>query len=213
MNLLAHALLACSTLEDSSAEDSTGQECTGALMADYFTGQDILAYPLGIQTGIRQHRDIDDFTDHHPVFMEYRRSIAAAGAPRFTSGILADIFWDHVLASEWDNWGTPLCGQDLESFCDGVYARLGRTKDYHSPGFAKAYPWLVGMSWLSSYAGREGIERTLMGLAGRMSGAWVLEGCIRIMDELDTPMRQGFSEFWPELVEFAQEWDISRTAN
>jgi acyl carrier protein phosphodiesterase len=201
VNLLAHALLACSTLEDTA-----GQECTGALMADYFTGQDLQSYPPGIQTGIRQHRDIDAYTDHNPVFMEYRKAIAAAGAPRFTSGILADIFWDHVLASEWDSWGKPLCGLDLEPFCAGVYDRLGQTRVFHSPGFAKAYPWLVGMSWLSSYAERNGIERTLMGLAGRMSGAWVLEGCIRIMDELDSPMRQGFAEFWPELVGFARNW-------
>jgi acyl carrier protein phosphodiesterase len=206
MNLLAHALLACSTLDNTA-----GQECTGALMADYFTGQNLLAYPLGIQVGIRQHRGIDAFTDYHPVFREYRMAIASAGAPRFTSGILADIFWDHVLASEWDSWGKPLCGQDLEHFCDEVYARLGQTKEYHSPGFAKAYPWIVGMSWLSSYAGRDGIQRTLMGLAGRMSGAWVLEGCIRIMDELDRPMRQNFARFWPELVEFAQNWVLPGT--
>jgi len=203
---LAHALLACSTLEDTG-----GQECTGALMADYFTGQDLQAYPSAIQTGIRQHRDIDAFTDHHRVFMGYRQAIAAAQAPRFTSGILADIFWDHVLASEWDSWGKPLCGLDLEPFCSGVYARLGQTRDHHSPGFAKAYPWLVGMSWLSSYAERSGIERTLMGLAGRMSGAWVLEGCIRIMDELDTPMRQSFAVFWPELVRFAQSWLLTKS--
>lgn len=208
MNLLAHALLACSTLDDTA-----GQECTGALMADYFTGQDLQAYPAGIQTGIRQHRDIDAFTDHHPTFNAYRMAIAAAGAPRFTSGILADIFWDHVLASEWDSWGKPLCGQDLEPFCADVYARLGQAKAYHSPGFAKAYPWIVGMSWLSSYAGRKGIERTLMGLSGRMSGTWVLEGCIRIMDELDSPMRQGFSVFWPELASFAHDWAMPGTGN
>jgi len=209
VNLLAHALLACSTLEDSTLEDSTGLECTGALMADYFTGQNLLAYPPGIQTGIRQHRDIDAFTDHHRVFREYRQAIATAGAPRFTSGILADIFWDHVLASEWDSWGKPLCGQDLEPFCAGVYARLGKTRAYHSPGFARAYPWIVGMSWLSSYARRDGIQRTLMGLAGRMSGGGVLNGCVRIMDELDGPMRRGFSVFWPELVGFAKGWDLT----
>lgn len=208
MNLLAHAILACSTLPDTE-----GQECTGALMADHFTGQVLQSYPPGIQTGIRQHRDIDGYTDHHPVFREFRQAIAGAGAPRFTSGILADIFWDHVLASEWESWGKPLCGQGLEVFCASVYTRLGQTKAYHSPGFAKAYPWLVGMSWLSSYASREGIERTLMGLAGRMSGAWVLEGCISIMDKLDGPMRRGFAVFWPELVEFSRNWNLTKYPN
>ena len=34
--------------------------------------------------------------------------IAAAGAPRFSSGILADIFWGHQLALMWDELVSPL---------------------------------------------------------------------------------------------------------
>lgn len=205
MNLLAHALLACSTLENTD-----GQECTGALMADYFSGQAPGDYPAGIQTGIRQHRAIDAFTDSHPAFTSCRRAIAGAGAPRFTAGILADIFWDHVLASEWKTWGKGLCGLDLQPFCELVHARLGQTEPWHSPGFARAYPWIVGLSWLSSYARLEGISMSLAGISRRMSGHPRLDESVGILVALDEPIRRDFAAFWPDMVAFAQAWPATQ---
>lgn len=201
MNLLAHALLAYATLEDTG-----GQECTGSMMADFFAGQDAATYPAGIRKGMAQHRDIDGFTDAHPSFVACRRAIAEAGSPRFTAGILTDIFWDHVLASDWETWGKPLCGLDLEPFCAEIYNRLGQTKALHSPGFAKAYSWIVDLSWLASYAERAGIEQTLRGLSTRMSGHLDLAASVNLLTRLETPIRDSFSTFWPELVEFARGW-------
>lgn len=201
MNLLAHALLAYATLNDTD-----GQECTGSMMADFFVGQNAADYPAGIRAGMAQHRDIDGFTDSHPAFATCRRAIAEAGAPRFTAGILTDIFWDHVLATDWETWGKPLCGLDLEPFCAEIYARLSRTKALHSPGFAKAYSWIVDLSWLASYAEIAGIERTLRGLSTRMSGHLDLAASVSLLTQLETPIRGSFAAFWPDLVEFARGW-------
>lgn len=205
MNLLAHALLACATLDDTD-----GQECTGALMADYFSGQALDEYPAGIQAGIRQHRAIDAFTDSHPAFISCRQAIAAAGPPRFTAGILTDIFWVHVLASEWASWGQRLSGLELHQFCDLVHARLGQTREWHSPGFALAYPWITGLSWLSSYAQLEGIRMSLAGISRRMSGRPRLDECVGILVALDKPIRRDFVAFWPDLVAFARAWPATQ---
>lgn len=201
MNLLAHAILAYHTLGNTE-----GQERTGAVMADFFTGQKLTDYPVGIQTGIRQHRDIDAFTDSHPAFVRYRKAIAEAGAPHFTAGILADIFWDHVLASEWKTWGQPLCDLDLKPFSVAYYKSLRQTRAQHSPSLAKAYPWMIRMSWFTSWARTDGIERTLFGLSRYMSGSVDLASSITIMAELDQPIRHDFADFWPDLVRFAENW-------
>jgi len=206
VNLLAHALLAHATLADTD-----GQELTGALMADYFSGQNLDDYPRGIRTGIEQHRAIDAFTDYHPVFMTCRSAIATEGSPRFTAGILADIFWDHVLASEWDTWGRRSSDMHLEQFCGAVYGKLALSATWHSPAFRQAYTWISGKSWLSAYAHVEGIERTLEGISTRMSGNINLAGTITIMTKLDTSLRNGFSSFWPELLAFARDWAQSHT--
>jgi acyl carrier protein phosphodiesterase len=163
-----------------------------------------------IQAGIRQHRAIDAFTDAHPALVSCRRAIAGAGAPRFTAGILADIFWDHVLASEWASWGLGLCGLELQPFCEIVHARLGQTEGWHSPGFVQAYPWIVGLSWLSSYARLEGISLSLSGISRRMSGRPRLEDSIGILVALDEPIRRDFAAFWPDLVAFARSWSAAQ---
>lgn len=201
MNLLAHALLAYTTLNDTD-----GQECTGSMMADFFAGQNAEDYPVGIRAGITQHRHIDGFTDAHPSFVTCRRAIADAGAPRFTAGILTDVFWDHVLASDWQDWGKPLCGLNLEPFCAEIYSRLGKTRAHHSPGFAKAYSWIVDLSWLNSYAEPAGIEQTLKGLSTRMSGHLDLAASVSLLTDLEKPIRNNFASFWPDLVKFARGW-------
>jgi len=201
MNLLAHALLAYSTLPDES-----GETCTGAVMADYFTGQRLEDYPPGIRIGIRQHRAIDTFTDQHPRFASSRRAIADAGAPAHTAGILADVFFDHVLASEWGRWGKPLCTLELEPFGERLCSIFDGTKAWHSPIFAQVCPWISRMSWFSGWAHREGIERTLSGLSHHMSGTVDLAKSITILDRLDTTIRLDFAAFWPDLVGFARHW-------
>ncbi len=205
MNLLAHALLAYATLNNTD-----GQECTGSMMADFFAGQNAEDYPAGIRTGMTQHRDIDGFTDAHPSFVACRRAIADGGAPRFTAGILTDIFWDHVLASDWERWGKPLCGLNLNPFCAEIYGRLGQTKVMHSPGFARAYSWIVDLSWLASYADPEGIERTLLGLSTRMSGHLDLAASVKLLTDLEEPIRSNFALFWPDLVDYARGWSDNR---
>ena len=202
MNLLAHALLAYISLDDTG-----GQECSGALMADFFTGQDIERYPPGIRKGIRQHRDIDSFTDAHPRSIVCRRALSNEGVPRHCAGILLDIFWDYVLASEWEHWGEPLCGLGLEPFCSCIYARLGMSQAAHSPSFSKAYPWLVGMSWLSSYASLEGIDQTLKGISSHMSGNIDLSESLGLLTDGYAWIQAGFAGIWPELVAFACSWE------
>ncbi|MBN2874405.1 MAG: DUF479 domain-containing protein [Spirochaetales bacterium] len=201
MNFLAHALLAHASLADHD-----GQECTGALMADFCAGCDPEDFPAGIARGMRQHRAIDAYTDSHPEFRACRRAIAEAGAPRFTAGILTDIFWDYMLASNWDAWGDPLAGCGLEDFGALVYDRLGATRAWHSPDFSRAYPWIISTSLLSTYATITGIEKTLAGLSTRMSGGIDLASAVVILVDLEQPIRRYFSEFWPDLIAYAGEW-------
>lgn len=202
MNLLAHALLAHLSLPECE-----GQSTTGALMADYISGQAASAWPADLARAIRQHIAIDDYTDRHPLFRDCRRLIAAEGAPRFTSGILTDIFWGHLLGARWRELGQPLCNLDLHDFCEVVYCDIRKTSAWHSPSFRRATEWIIKYNWLELYAGRDGVVFTLEGLATRMSGAAGLAGCIRILDEHPAAIGASFSAFWPQVVEFARGWN------
>ncbi|MBU0956492.1 MAG: DUF479 domain-containing protein [Spirochaetes bacterium] len=201
MNLLAHALLAAISLPPAG-----GQSTTGALMADYFSGENLSDYPAALAQAISQHIAIDQFTDTHPLFITTRQRIAAAGAPRFSSGILTDIFWGHILAADWEELARPLCGSGLEDFCAEVYSGIEQTRQWHSRRFVRAAKWITGYRWLERYATRDGIVTTLEGLGSRLSGASKLPESIEILDRQQDSLRMEFREFWPQAVRFAQEW-------
>lgn len=200
MNFLAHALVASLTLPDTG-----GQEITGSIMADFFTGQSLSGYPCGIQTGIRQHRTVDLFTDRHPVFIETRALIAGAGAPRSTAGILVDIFWDYILATEWDGRADG-CGYSLDGFGTMVYGCIDATRHWHSPRFSGAGDWMRTASLLSTYATVGGIRSALAGLSRRMSGNIDLASSVDILIGHEGAIRRSFGLFWPDLFDHATTW-------
>lgn len=206
MNLLAHALIAHATLPDHG-----GQEVTGAIMADFFGGQNLEDYPTALTAGIRQHRAVDDFTDRHPAFRELCSLLDNAGAPRLMAGILLDLFWDQVLGSHWEAFGKPLCGMDLAAFCALTNSRLLATAAYHSPRFHRVVPWLVGENWLAAYATRDGIAATLEGLSHRMTGGGGLLGCERLLDSHGVELEAGFRRFWVDLWRWLEGGQAGRS--
>ncbi|MFW5801205.1 MAG: ACP phosphodiesterase [Spirochaeta sp.] len=210
MHLLAHALLARISLVKAASvhrnSSSLPNAVTGALMADFFAGQEIQQYPPAVRQAILQHRAIDEFTDTHAEFITLRRRIAAAGAPRFSSGILADIFWGHSLAAGWDEFAEPLCGLSLPQFCRLVADGITATRSVHSPAFAHAAGWMVAHNWLERLSRRSGILQSLQGLSRRLTRAESLPDSIAILDTDARAIHAGFRRFWPEAVEFAMNW-------
>ncbi|WP_460051216.1 ACP phosphodiesterase [Spirochaeta dissipatitropha] len=203
MHLLAHALLADISLTPGSSSGDAALYITGSVMADFFSGQNLQDYPLAVRRAILQHREIDDFTDRHPVFQRSRGLIASAGAPHLTSGILADIFWGHILAARWAELAEPLCGLPLTGFSSRVYKCFEATEDWHSPGFARAVQWISRNKFLERIAVRDGIEQSLHGLSRRLRGAEKLPESMKILDRNIDRFGADLSEFWPEAVELA----------
>lgn len=75
---------------------------TGNLMGDFVKGRLGEGYPPGLVTGIMLHRRIDSFAQQHPVFRRsYRRIAPNYGLWR---GVLVDLFYDHFLSADWDEW-------------------------------------------------------------------------------------------------------------
>ena len=75
---------------------------TGNLMGDFVKGRLGDIFPPGVTAGIMLHRRIDSFAQQHPVF---RRSYGRI-APHYGlwRGVLVDLFYDHFLSVEWDEW-------------------------------------------------------------------------------------------------------------
>ena len=87
MNYLAHIYLSGDDDEDLMI---------GNYIGDCVKGRRISDYPFRIQCGLLLHREIDSFTDTHPVYLQSkRRFMPVAG---HYAGVVCDVVYDHFLA-------------------------------------------------------------------------------------------------------------------
>ena len=144
MNYLAHIFL--------SGDDRRVQ--IGNFVGDAVKGRAYENYPLGFREGILLHREIDDYTDHHPVVREVV-DMLRGGFGRY-SGVLTDIYFDHLLARSFQSYS----GQSLRWFAFGFYRAL--VLNYrHLPERFKGFLWhFILTNRLVRYASLSGIKRS-----------------------------------------------------
>jgi len=92
------------------------QVAVGNFIGDFVKGRKYDEYPSNIKKGILLHREIDHFTDTHPVFLE-TVDLLRPTFGRF-SGIMADMYYDYLLASEFEIYGN---GESLGNFSLNFY--------------------------------------------------------------------------------------------
>jgi acyl carrier protein phosphodiesterase len=189
VNYLAHAYL-------SFGSDPV---LLGNLISDFVKGKAVESYPEAIQRGIRLHRRIDHFTDTHPEVKRAAQYLAPA-AGRY-SGVFLDIVYDHFLATDEKRF-TP---QTLKSFSGQVYETIRDNEALLPDVFLYMFRFMEQQDWLYHYSTREGIRRSLSGMARRAQylrdDAPVFEGFEAHYEEL----RRSYSVFFPELEAYARE--------
>src|SRR5687768_11261936 len=74
----------------------------GNFIADFVKGKNYDHYPAGIRQGIIIHRHIDYFTDTHPIVLESKQRLYSTYHKY--SAVIVDVFYDHFLATKWDDF-------------------------------------------------------------------------------------------------------------
>ena len=146
-----------------------------------------------VRTGIQLHRTIDAFSDRHPAVLRSKR-ILAPGYGRL-SGVIVDVFYDHVLARRWSEhhpWPLPVYTQDVYRTLRGNLHRL-------PPAVHPLVEYMSRGDWLQGYATEHGIERALQGMAKRRPVAAGIGTAARMLSEHFERFSADFDEFLPEL--------------
>jgi acyl carrier protein phosphodiesterase len=163
----------------------------GTLAGDFVQGLDLDQLHPSLQQGIRHHRQIDHFVDHHPIVA---RSRARLEPPfRRFAGILVDIFYDHMLAAEWSRHGT---GEPLHTFVATVHRDLQHHAEHLPPALLAVMPRLQTENWLASYAHTDGIDQVLQRMQQRLRRD-------NPLGRGGEPLRRHYREF---AIDFAQLW-------
>jgi acyl carrier protein phosphodiesterase len=196
MNYLAHALLAA------PGED----EMFGSLVADFHPrGAIDPALPRGVRHGLALHRAVDVYTDGHP---EVRAARALFEPPfRRYAGILLDIWFDHLLARDFDAHA-PF---ELHAFSRTVQ-RLLQEREAELPPRMDAFARYMRRNDLpEAYRDAATIGRVLQGMAGRVSRANPIADALPELQARARPLQGHFERFFPQLAGFARS-ELARLA-
>jgi acyl carrier protein phosphodiesterase len=189
MNFLAHIYL--------SGDDH--DLMIGNFIADSVKGRAIENFSEGIIKGIKLHRQIDLFTDTHPVIEKGKEMLR----PQFRkfSGVVMDIFGDHFLARNWVDYSD----HDLHLYTMAVYKILNDYKALFPVRSIYTLEFMQKQNWLYNYQHIEGIKRALTGMARRSSFESGMENAHIELERNYLFFQNIFNEFLPDLIRFVKK--------
>lgn len=189
MNFLAHIYL-------SFGDDEI---TIGNFIADSIRGNKYKHLPDRIQKGILLHREIDTYTDSHPITRVSSKRLHKNYS--HYSRVIVDIFYDHFLAKNWKQYSdTP-----LDIFVDKFYDLLEDNITVLPDGTKRMIPYMISDNWLLNYAKMEGISRVLNGMNRRTKNKSKMNYAILDLEENYEAFEVEFTDFFNELVVFSKQ--------
>lgn len=183
MNFLAHLYLS----------GNNEQVMVGNFIADWVKGKRFDGYPHDIQRGIRMHRQIDSYTDSHPLVKE-TITLFRPSYGRY-AGIVSDIVFDHYLSINWHRYSNT----NRIAFIDNVHSILQKY-EYFAPGRSRSIlPSLIYHGWLYHYISFYGIEKVLSRMAYRTTLPEQSRAAMEILRQNYDTIGMLFEEFFEDL--------------
>lgn len=167
-------------------------------MADFLGPGVEIPDNLLVRSGIERHYKIDRFMDSHTLVAHSRHRLFPYY--RHYSAVLVDVFYDHLLAINWDRF----CDRKLPDFAQWVYAELRAREALMPPRMRSVVPSMMANDWLVSYAEPEGIRYALTRVQQRSrhapdsSGAWDVFNSEKPLYEAE------FLEFFPLIMQMCE---------
>jgi acyl carrier protein phosphodiesterase len=170
----------------------------GNFMADGIHGKNFDEFPLDVQKGIRLHREIDYFTDFHPIFRQSKHRLHQRYG--HYSGVIIDIFYDHFLAKNFSRYSN----QSLEDFSANFYKLLDENFEILTPRFKMILPTLKEENWLVLYATIEGISNILYNMDRRTRLKSKMQFSVEELTSFYSEFETEFTLFFVEMEEFVK---------
>lgn len=188
MNHLAHLFLAAPGAES----------LVGNLSGDFVKGVLGERFTPGIRAGIQQHRAIDAFTDAHPSAARFRAVLTPEHG--HYARVIADMFFDHFLATRFDELG----GEPLEVFLGRTFATLDRHAAAFPERLRALYPRMRDEGWLLSYRDVDGIRHALGNMSWRFRRKPDLAPAARHLVDSRHELERHFLMLFRDVMEFSR---------
>jgi acyl carrier protein phosphodiesterase len=183
VNYLAHAYLS----------GDNEELLVGNFIADHLRGNNFKNYSEGVVEGIRLHRKIDTFTDSHPLFKASKR-LFYKGFEKY-SGILVDIYFDHLLAKNFKQFHS----KSLGDFSTEVYKVYAKNESLMPEMSVRFLNYVLKNNVYQTYADLKGIETVLSHLSHRIGHGIALNTSLAQFVEAEGELEENFFTFIPDL--------------
>ena len=199
MNFLAHIYL--------SGDDDDIK--IGNFLGDFVKGRlnNLInaQYSLSVINGMALHREIDSFTDTHPIV---KQSIDRL-QPKYhkVSGIIVDMFYDHILAKNFLRYSSI----SLPKYSQLFYDLLENRKGEIPKEMDRMVKSMISHNWLMGYTTYEGIEWALKGISQRLSFDSGIEKATEELRRDYALYEAEFQLFFPEMILHCQDFCSTRS--
>ncbi len=160
------------------------------LFGDSVKGKDYTALPEFIQKGVKLHREIDNYIDHHPAVVQLIRTIRV-DLPK-VAPIAVDLFFDHLLAKNWSSFhSTP-----LDDFLDNIHSNINRIdRESYPQGFNEFMDKLCHHKWMKAYSSLYGLDKMCNGVSRRISFENSLPKGLSVFLKFESQIEEAFNEY------------------
>lgn len=190
MNFLAHQYLSFDIPEIQ----------LGNLYGEIVRGRDYQNFPKGIRDGILLHREIDSFTDSHPIVKnstEFFHKNHGKYSP-----VIVDILYDYFLIKNWNSFSTV----DYDEFVKKCYSLFEKNQATFPDSLRYIIHYLLKYDWFHTYSTVEGIGRTLKGISQRASFENSMGDAVEELVEFEKELENHFLLFFPELIKHCKDF-------
>lgn len=166
------------------------------LYGDFIKGNKYLEYPSHIQEGILLHRKIDHYIDNHESVRELIKQIRPQ-LPK-VAGIAIDIYFDHLLAKNWNQFHK----KSLPNFLSNFYQEINIQQEPYSLEYKQFIELLIERNWLSYYPTEEGLYRMCFGVSQKLSFDNALVQGYKVFKQFENDITSVFHEYMRDADEY-----------
>ncbi|GAB3650995.1 ACP phosphodiesterase [Echinicola sediminis] len=189
MNFLAHAYLSF----------DHPKVLLGNFIGDFVRGNLEEQFEPGIVAGILLHREIDHFTDTHPVVKEAQKLLK----PKYNkyAWVITDVYFDYFLSKHWQDYDH----RSIQDFAKEVYHIIEENEQLLPQNFLYMFHYMKKENWLVAYGTIAGMKASLTGISKHTSFDSKMETAHLFLKEHEKELKVYFDQFFPELVKFAKQ--------
>lgn len=168
----------------------------GNFVADFITNRELPNYTEGVKRGIFLHREIDAFTDSHPVVKQSTKRLHPFHHKY--SPVIVDVYYDFLLAKNWDKYAVGNDG-DLRFFVDKIYNLLTNRVLELPEKLQKRLHLMIEDDWLMRYTTYKGLNSAFLRIEKAAAFSGNFDKAAANLELFLDAFDDEFNRFFPDL--------------